>query len=83
MPAGFADDIGFAPLGDIGLADDPEGEAQNAGDARVPIGRTEEPEEIGAKRIGGAQELAVLVPILGVAMVGEMLDLVEIARIEE
>ena len=83
MPARFADHVGLAVLGDIGLGDDAEREAEDAPDARVPIGRPEHPEQIGGQRIAIAREFSVLLPVLRIAMVGEVLDLIEVARIEQ
>ena len=61
----------------------PNGEAQDAAHAGVPVGRSEHPQQIGRQRIAVARQLAVALPVLSVAVMGEMLDLVEIARIEQ
>ena len=52
-------------------------------DPRVPIGRAEDPEQVGGEGVGRPFQLAVLFPVLGIAVMGEMLDLVEIPRIQK
>src|SRR5271170_6445056 len=83
MPARLANHIGVAGLGDIRLGDHAEREADHATDPRVPIGRSEHPEQIGSQRVALARELAVALPVLGVAVMGEMLDLIEIPGVDQ
>ena len=61
----------------------PSREAEDAPDACVPVGRPEHPEEIGGQRIAIARQLPVLLPDLRIAVMGEVLDLIEIARIKQ
>ena len=76
MNAPFVDHPRVLVGTDIGLDHHAAGKAQNARDAGLPVTDPAEPEEVGGQRIGLPRQFAVLFPVGGVLMVGEMLDLV-------
>src|SRR5580698_9794045 len=83
MPTRFPDDRGLAALRNVRLGHDAESESHDSPQPRIPVARPQEPQQIGTQAVARTCKLAVTLQVLGIAMVCEVLNLIEIARIEE
>src|ERR1700728_3027463 len=83
MPTSFAHHRRFATGWYVRFGDHAEGESNDAPYTRIPIRRPEHPQQIRAERITLPAEFAVALPVLRMAMMREMLNLVEVARVEQ
>ncbi len=80
MGAAFKDHARLFFLADERLDNHATGATDHAEDTVAPIGDPRQPQKVGPDRVRLAHQLAVTVPVLGVLVMGEMHDLVIVAR---